>query len=448
MQSRSQDHSNSERTGGTPVNVTLRMYPERRFIRIGGSFRYIDFYIRVDHVPTKVNVDRMPLTLALVLDRSGSMQGEKLATAKRAALSVLDRLDERDSAAVVVFDDRIDTVQALAPVTTNFKAGVRKALAEIEARASTALHEGWLTGCKAIASDTPPSRERSLARCFLLTDGLANVGMTDPEQIASEAAGIREHAGIGTSTFGIGNDYNESLLGPMAVAGGGQFHHLRTASEIANTFVGELGNLLSVAASQVRIEIEVESGMSADLVSAYWVNASSTNTLRQSITIGDLVSDEERHVIVRFGFPKQHGQDGQTVRARLVWMTDGSEQSSDWQTVHFSYADQRICDSELRDPKVMHWVGLHQADRAQREALQLNQRGDLQGAHEKLKKVAQEMEEYAGGDQELQAEVKSLRASASAMSAAPLPSQEAKERYYQQQSRSRGQKDYRKSGPA
>src|SRR6266702_4031927 len=157
MQSRSGDHSNSERTGGTPVNVTLRMYPERRFIRTGGSFRYIDFYIRVDHVPTKVNVDRMPLTLALVLDR----------------------LDERDSAAVVVFDDRIDTVQALAPVTTNFKAGVRKALAEIEARASTALHEGWLTGCKAIASDTPPLRERSLARCFLLTDGLANVGMTD-----------------------------------------------------------------------------------------------------------------------------------------------------------------------------------------------------------------------------------------------------------------------------
>src|SRR5438132_172271 len=95
-----------------------------------------------------------------------------------------------------------------------------------------------------------------LTRCFLLTDGLANVGVTDVEQIAADAAGVRANAGVGTSTFGIGLDYNEALLGPMAVAGGGQFHNLRSPAEIATTFLGELGELLAVAARDVRLEIE------------------------------------------------------------------------------------------------------------------------------------------------------------------------------------------------
>jgi len=372
------------------------------------------------------------------------MQGEKIVTAKRAALSVLDRLEERDQVAVVVFDDRIDVVQSAAPVTAKVKTNIRNALESIQARANTALHEGWLTGCNAIASDTAPAQKHGLARCFLLTDGLANVGITDPEQIASEAAGIREHAGIGTSTFGIGNDYNESLLGPMAVAGGGQFHHLRTASEIADTFIGELGDLLTVAASQVRLEFEVEPGITTDLVSAYWARSSQVHPSSQSITIGDLQSDEERHVVVRFAFPAQDRRDGHAVRARVVWMAEGKEQSSDWQEVWFSYASQQICDNEPHDPSVMHWVGLNEADRARREALKQSQEGDLQGAREKLQRAAQYVLANAGNDEELQAEVAALDKLEAEMASAPLPSPKAKEAYYQAHNRSRAQKDYRK----
>jgi Ca-activated chloride channel family protein len=96
--------------------------------------------------------------------------------------------------------------------------------------------------------------DATLTRCFLLTDGLANVGLTDLEQIAAQAAGVRTHAGVGTSTFGIGDDYAESLLGPMAVAGGGQFHHLRTPVDIARTFLGELAEMLCAAALNVLLE--------------------------------------------------------------------------------------------------------------------------------------------------------------------------------------------------
>src|ERR1051326_4097091 len=137
---------------GSGATMTLKMQPERRLIREDGSFRHVDFHLQVNTAP-KNDAARTPLTLALVLDRSGSMQGEKIEIAKQAALRVLDRLDERDQAALVVFDDRIDVIQAKAAVTPAIKASIRAALVQIEARANTALHEGWLTGCKAIASE-------------------------------------------------------------------------------------------------------------------------------------------------------------------------------------------------------------------------------------------------------------------------------------------------------
>jgi Ca-activated chloride channel family protein len=427
---------------GSGANITLRLRPERRLIRQDGSFRHVDFHLQVDQA-ARAETTRTPLTLALVLDRSGSMQGEKMQIAKQAALRVLERLDERDQAAVVVFDDRIDVIQAKAAMTPAARANVRAALARIEARANTALHEGWLTGCKAIASESVPAAGAGLSRCFLLTDGLANVGITDPEQIAGEAAGIREHAGIGTSTFGIGTDYNELLLGPMAVAGGGQFHHLRTAQEIANTFIGELGDLLAVSARQVRLEIEVQPDVQFDLVSAYWSSAERAAVTRCSIAVGDLLSGEERHIVMRFGFPAQQGQDGCVVRARVLWLADGGERSTDWQEVRFSYAEKDACDAEARDPSVMHWVGLHEADRAQREAIKRSQAGDLAGARAELKKVASSIASYAGEDEALQTSLAELEHTGQEMERAPLSSAYSKEVMYHQQISSRGQKDYR-----
>ncbi len=428
---------------GSGATITLRMRPERRLIREDGSFRHLDFHVQVSQETASAAEARTSLTLALVLDRSGSMQGEKLRIAKQAALGVIDRLDERDQVAVVVFDDRIDVVQAKAAVTPALKASVRAALSLIEARANTALHEGWLTGCNALASDNAPSAEAGLARCFLLTDGLANVGVTDPEQIAGEAAGIREHAGIGTSTFGIGEDYNELLLGPMAVAGGGQFHHLRAASEIANTFIGELGDLLAVSARQVRLEVEVETGVQVDLVSAYWSNESPSTVTRSSIAIGDLLSGEERHIVARFGFPARQALASRVVRARVLWVDDGGERSTDWHEVRFNYADKAACDAEARDPSVMHWVGLHEASRAQREAIKRSKAGDLAGARAELNKVASAISGYAGTDEELQNSVSELESALNQMASEPLPSGASKEMLYRSQSSSRGQKDYR-----
>ena len=429
------------------VTVTLEARPERRLIRPGRSYRHIDYRINVSAAAPGAKSERTPLSLSLVLDRSGSMNGDKIATAKSAALAVLDRLDARDQVALVIFDNEIELLHPASLATPEAKQRMANALQRVHARSNTALHEGWLTGCRAIAADhTPDGR---LARCFLLTDGLANVGLTDPEQIAAQAADVRRNTGIGTSTFGVGVDYDEGLLGPMAVAGGGQFHHLRTPQDIASTFVGELGDMLAVAAGQVRIELQFEANTEIEVVSEYWSGlpaehgAPDREAGEASILIGDLMPGEERHAVIRFGFPSA-GQDGGQVQACIVWQAGGVEQRGEWQRVRFADATHKQADAEVRDPGVMHWVGLHHAQRAKRRATELNNRGQLDEARDLLRRVVARIAEYAGTDIELLHAIDELQALERTLTERPLFAAEAKEMYFRAQSASRMQRDYRK----
>jgi Ca-activated chloride channel family protein len=417
------------------VDVALEMRPERRLIR-QGSHRHVDFQVRVSG---GAPVARPPLAIALVLDRSGSMHGDKIDTARRAALAVLERLEDSDRVAAVVFDDRIDVLQSGASATREVKARLRAELGTVQARGSTALHEGWLTGCRVIAPDTTTG---TVTRCFLLTDGLANVGLTDAEQIASEAAGVREHAGVGTSTFGIGGDYDESLLGPLAVAGGGQFHHLRTPDEIARTFLGELGELLAVSASNVRLEIKATPGTGAEVVSLYWSQA--TRASSWTISLGDLLASEERHVLVRFEFSGSEPDAAHVVQARLVWVgVDGAEGSTPWQEIAFEYADTAARGAESADPSVLRIVGQQHAERARRDAVARSRAGDVNGARHLLRRVARRIDEYAGTDAVLRSALADLNAAEHDLEQHGYQAAAGKEAYFMAQARGRGQRDLR-----
>jgi Ca-activated chloride channel homolog len=367
------------------------------------------------------------------------MSGAKIETARRAALAVLEQLEETDRVAAVIFDEHIDVLQAGAAATREVKARLRAELGAVQARGSTALHEGWLTGCRAIA---PSVADATLARCFLLTDGLANVGLSDPEQIASEAAGVREHARVGTSTFGIGDDYAESLLGPMAVAGGGQFHNLRSPDEIARTFLGELGELFSVAALNVALEISAGPGIDAELVSPYWPRQ--TAATQWTIALGDLLAGEERHVIVRFAFGGAIAGGTQLIRARLTWLAaDGAQRSGPWREIAFEPADTAARGAEAPDRAVLRLVGQHHADRARRTAIARSREGDVDGARKLLRRVAGRISEYAGNDDTLKQALDDLQVADVDLAQYGYQAPQAREAYYMAQSRSRGQRDLR-----
>ena len=179
------------------------------------------------------------------------MHGDKIETARRAALAVLDRLEASDRVAAVIFDDRIDVLQTGAPATREVKARLRAELSAVAARGNTALHEGWLSGCRAIASE---GADRPWRAVFCSPMVWPTSGCRTPNRsprMPRASANTPEWAPAPSASAPT---TTKALLGPMAVAGGGQFHNLRSPDEIARTFLGELGELLTVAAANVRLD--------------------------------------------------------------------------------------------------------------------------------------------------------------------------------------------------
>ncbi|MFL0770766.1 MAG: VWA domain-containing protein, partial [Prochlorococcus sp.] len=139
---------------------------------------------------------RPPLNLALVIDRSGSMSGAKLSNARKAACFLAGELTARDRLAIVSFDDEIRVVVPSQPVRDPqpFIAAINT----ITSGGCTALFDGWLAGAMQVAEHLNPA---ALNRVLLLSDGQANDGLTDQDEIAEKVAGLGQR-GVSTSAFG------------------------------------------------------------------------------------------------------------------------------------------------------------------------------------------------------------------------------------------------------
>ena len=190
---------------------------------------------------------RPPLRLALVLDRSGSMAGPKLAVAQRCAAWLTERLRPQDEFALISFDDEVRLDAPLAPVNSS----LRGVIASLRPGGTTNLSGGWLKGLEQLR----PAPSEGVRKILLLTDGQANVGITDHPALALLAKTAAGGERIGTTTIGIGSDFDEELLTRMADAGGGNAHYAETADAAPAIFSRELDGLTQVAAQNVSVEI-------------------------------------------------------------------------------------------------------------------------------------------------------------------------------------------------
>lgn len=229
-------------------SLQIQAIPEREAIA-AGSLAPFHVLVRVIPPEPEKQVERPPLNLSLVLDRSGSMSGGKLELAKEAACNLVSNLRAYDRVGVIAFDSEVTCVAPNALASD--KRALHQAIRSIHTGGQTALHQGWVEGGIQVSQHLSPE---AVNRIILLTDGQANVGETRPETLASHARSLAGR-GVSTTTMGIGADYDEVLLDAMASAGDGNFYHIESSAQFEQFFAVELQGLCNLFGRNVSLAL-------------------------------------------------------------------------------------------------------------------------------------------------------------------------------------------------
>ena len=207
--------------------------------------------------------ERLPLNLSLVIDRSGSMNGEPLEEAKKCASMLVDRMSEKDRLSVVTYESHAEVLVTSQPVS--HKSRLKSQIRGITTGGMTALYDGWSLGAEEVAKN---SNDNFISRVLLLSDGQANRGLTDDDVIASHCRKMAE-AGVTTSTYGLSEHFNENLMAGMASAGQGQAHYGQTAEDLMDPFQEEFDLLEALLARRMRLRMMPEKGVSFEVLNGY-----------------------------------------------------------------------------------------------------------------------------------------------------------------------------------
>ncbi|CAK9077826.1 Uncharacterized protein sll0103 [Durusdinium trenchii] len=335
---------------------------------------------------------RAPINVALVIDRSGSMQGDRLAAAKKGVEAALDRLGPDDTVSLVAYNHEVDVL---------FKAGrlgskrdaAERAISRLRAQGTTALYAGVKEGGAQVGEFRS---DMKVNRVVLLSDGLANVGPSTPREVA-ELGRKLAGKGISVSTIGLGLEYNDELMQRLAAVSDGNHVFVERPSDLAEIFDREFGDALSIAARDVTITIECEAGFKPKRVLGRDADISGS---RVTLNLAQLQADNERYVILELEAEGSYSADGLKDVARVdvgYIDLDSGSRGSVATDVQARFTDDAKEAEGSVNKGVMSQVTEQIATENSERAVELRNQGDIAGA----KKVLMDNAAYLGRNKDV-----------------------------------------------
>lgn len=230
-------------------SLSLTSINGRPFAMANGLAREA-FLIEVTAAGAMSSAGRLPLNLCLVIDRSGSMDGEPLNYAKQACCYVVDLLNDNDVLSIVTFEETVDLL--MPPRRVVNKQLVKEHIQRITPGNTTNLFDGLHLGVQQLAATPGDGR---LTRLLLLTDGEPTAGIRDFNSIVQVVAAQKDRGGACTA-LGFGPEYNEELLAGLARRSGGNYYYIQRPELIPEVFRQELERLMTVVGRNLKLRLD------------------------------------------------------------------------------------------------------------------------------------------------------------------------------------------------
>jgi Ca-activated chloride channel family protein len=361
--------------------------------------------------------EREPFNLSVVIDRSGSMSGRPLQEAVRCAEMIVDRLDSHDRLSIVTYDNTISVDVPSQKVAD--RSTFRSALRRIENGGTTDLHGGWLAGAEQTALHQGTG---SLSRVLLLSDGCANVGVTDHSQIAKHCASLAE-AGVQTSTYGLGHQFNEELMSRMARSGLGNAYYGQTAEDLMDPFMEEFDLLSELCARKLRLSLVPARGVTVEVLNGYPID----NEARSMLP--DIAYGSEAWALLKLAVPSSVARaDARSVdllAAALTYSDLSGVEHSESARLKIETLPREAWEAVATDPAVVRRVTEVRAAAHQEMARTAARHGDWQ----RVESLLQQLRGEAADNPWLKASIDELEQYASARQTESF----SKEAYYKAQ---------------
>ena len=255
------------------------------------------------------DMERLPMNIALVIDRSGSMRGEKMEQTRAAARHLVSQLKEADTLSIVSYasDVRIDL--SASRLTEDVRQTALDAISRIRPGGSTNLSGGLFLGQAEIERNLKTGQ---VNRVILMSDGLANRGITDTNALSQQAQKTAQ-GGISVSTMGIGVDYNEDLMTALADHASGNYYFIQSADQIASVFGQELQRMFATVAQAVKVRVLIEDGI--DLVDVHGYTFTREGDAIQ-IPLAEMFAEQRRSILMTLKAPTH--REGMTAVAQVT----------------------------------------------------------------------------------------------------------------------------------